>query len=166
MKRGGFTLVEFTMTAVILGIIALAGAPLIIAVNEGWITATTRSEFSESAKISMDRMVRLMRRTKDDKSVLIADNNIFKFINTEDNIITFDTSVTDLRLTVGNATEALASDVNSFSLVYYDENGLAIAAPKVSPSLTNIRRIQIDLVFSAEGEQLSFQCQVAPRRLQ
>jgi len=165
-KRKSFTAIELVMTAVILGIIAVAGAPLMIAVNEGWLTATVRNEFSENAKIAMDRMIRLARRIKDDDSIFIAEANVFQFLTTEDKIITFDRSGSSLRLAADGSTNELASDVSLLEFSYFDENGAAIAIPKVNPLATNIKRIQIDLVFSSGPEQLSFKSQVAPRRLQ
>ncbi|UCG35816.1 MAG: type II secretion system protein [Candidatus Omnitrophota bacterium] len=165
-KKKGFTLIELVMTAVILSIIALAGAPLMIAVNEGWLTSVRRNEFSESARIAMDRMVRLIRRVKDEDSVFIADSSIFQFINSEDNIITFDKSANILRLSVDDSTNDLAADVSLLEFTYFDKDGAIIAIPKVNPASTNVRRIQIDLVFSFGTEQLSFRSQVAPRRIQ
>lgn len=162
----GFSLIEYMMVVVIMGVIIAIGAPLVFEATDAWLLQSKRKEMSESAKIAMDRMAREIRRIQSRTSVATANSSSFRFTDIDGRDITFDTSSATLRRTENSAVNTLADNVNSFSLIYYDANGATIATPSVSPNKTNIRRIEINLTFSFGGTQLSFQSQVSPRRLQ
>lgn len=162
----GFSLIEYIMVVVIMGVIIAIGGPLVFEAVDAGLLQSKRKEMSESAKIAMDRMVREIRRIHGRTSVTTANGSSFRFTDIDGRDITFDISGTTLRRAENSSVNTLADNVNSFSLIYYDANGAVIATPSVNPSQTNIRRIEINLTFSFGGTQLSFQSQVSPRRLQ
>ena len=61
--------------------------------------------------------------------------------------------------------DILASDVQSLSFTYYDDNGSIIATPLVNPNETDIRRIDISFEFQSSGQTLYYKSQVRPRNL-
>jgi len=164
MKKS-FTLIELIMVMVLLAIIIAIGVPLLTASTEGWIIATQRDEMLESAKIAIVRMLREMRQIKDSTSILIASQGVFEFINTSDQTLKFSLSSNDLERTLNSTANTLAQNVSSLTFTYYDSAGSTIATPVVSPSETDIKRIQVDIVFSYGLTQLPIRSQVLPRRL-
>lgn len=165
-KKHAFSLIELVVVMIILGILVAIGAPLVFKVADAWVFQKQRKEMSESAKIGMDRMIREIRRIKDSMSVLTANSSTFQFIDIDDQNITLDLSGSSLRRTLAGSANILADNVSALSFIYYDENGIVIATPLVSPNATDIKRIQISLTFSLAGQGLSFQSQVVPRRLE
>lgn len=165
-NKKGFSLIEYIMVVVIMGVLIAIGAPLVFEAADAWLVQSKRKDMSESAKIAMDRITREIRRIQSKTSVTSASSSSFRFTDIDGRDITFDTSSSTLRRAENSAVNTLADNVNSFSLTYYDANGAAIAVPSVSPGQTNIKRIEINLIFSYGGTQLNFQSQVSPRRLQ
>ena len=164
-KRVAFTLIELIMAIVLLSIIMAIGVPLLTATTEGWVIATQRNEMLESAKIAIVRMTREMRQIKNLTSVLTASQGAFEFMNALDETISFSSSSNNLIRTLNSTENVLARNINSLSFTYYGSNGTEIITPVVNPSETDIRRIEINIVFSLGGTQLAIQSSVSPRRL-
>ncbi len=164
MKAKSFSLIEFIVVIVILGVIAGIGAPLMIETARGWLLNSQRKEMSESARIAIDRMIREIRQISSTTTITTANSSTFRFTDIDSNDITFDASGSTLRRTVGGTTNSLADNVDSLSFVYYDANGATITTPTVAPDETDIRRVEITLTFSLADTQLSVMSQVWPRR--
>lgn len=162
----GFTLIEFIISVAILGIIFAISARLLLEIADGWRLAGSRNEISETAKVAMGRMTREIRMVKDRTSVLTASGSVFQFIDANSNNIQFNVSSGRLLRTENGAANALADNVSSLSFTYYNSLDAAIPAPAVSPSSTDIRRIVVDITFSAGGAQLSFESGISLRRLE
>jgi type II secretory pathway pseudopilin PulG len=160
-----FTLIEFIIVIALLGITFAVTAPLMVAVVDAWHLATRRNDISESAKVAMDRMLREIRQIKSTTSVITANSSTFRFIDVNDNDITFNLSSGHLVRTVGATSNQLADNVSSLSFTYYNAGGSQVSTPQVSPNSTNISRIVIDLTFSFSGTQLALESAVNPRRL-
>jgi len=164
-NKAGFSLIEFIMVMVILGVIMAIGVPLVMQATEAWVFQSQRKEMSESAKVAIGRMVREIRLVRNKTSVATASSATFRFTDTDNRDITFGSSGASLQRTEDGSVNTLADNLSSLSFVYYDSGGATIATPLVSPDSTNIRRVEINLVFSLGGTILSFQSQVSPRRL-
>ncbi|MEI8350179.1 MAG: prepilin-type N-terminal cleavage/methylation domain-containing protein [Candidatus Omnitrophota bacterium] len=162
----GFTLLEIIIVVVLLGITFAVTAPLMFAVVDGWRLAVDRNTMSESANLAMDKMIREMRQIKSKASVITASGSTFRFIDINDNDITFNLSSGHLMRTIGATSNQLADNVSSLSFTYYNSAGAQIATPQVNPSDTDIKRVVIDLTFSLGGTQLALKSGVSPRRLQ
>lgn len=160
-KKAGFTLIEFIMVIVILGIMAGVGLPLMAEISQAWLLHKDTREIAESARIAIDRMMRDIRRAV---SITSADTANLQFTDIDISVITFDISSTTLRRTEAAATNALADNVDSLSFTYYDDSDAQIATPVVTPS--DIKRIEVDLTFSLGDTQFNIRSQVSPRRLQ
>ncbi|MEI8012419.1 MAG: type II secretion system protein [Candidatus Omnitrophota bacterium] len=164
-KNTAFTLIELVMVIVLVGIIFGVTAPLMLEVGRNWQLAQGRNELCESAKVAMDRMVREIRQVKDKTSVITATAVTFKFIDVDNNTITFSTASGHLMRTVGTTANQLADNVTAVSFTYYNASESVIASPSVNPSATNIARIVIGLTLSS-GSSLSLESGVVPRSLQ
>lgn len=156
-KRRAFSLIEFVMVIVIIGILVAIGVPLLMEAADAWLLQSQRKEMSESAKIAIDRMVREIRRAT---SITTAQAATLQFTDIDSQNITFTRSGATLQRTLAGTTNNLADNATSLTFAYYDASGNPTAV------LADIRRIQINLSFSLGGTQISLQSQVSPRRLQ
>lgn len=165
MGQKGFTIIEIILSIVILGIIAGIGLPIIAEIGESQIIANRRNDLAESGRLAIDRLVREIRRIKDDTSVVTANSTVFQFIDIDDNTISFSLSSGVLRRTYNGTANDLAGDAASFNISYYDQSGSLISSPAVSPSATDIRRVRLNLGLEISGSEMNFFCDVSPRRL-
>ena len=110
-------------------------------------------------------MIREIRQINNNTSVITANSSTFKFIDLNNNTITFNVSGGHLMRTVGAVSNQLADNVSALSFTYYNTNEAVIAIPQVSPASTDITRIVVDLTLSAQTS-LSCESGVSPRSLQ
>ena len=178
-----FTLVETIMVIVILGIIAAVGVPLILSASDALSFLTVRSEMAQSTDVAMSRILHEIRRIRDDQSIVAVGDIYTEFrffidINndgdgTNDIDIHYYRSGTDLmrveRDNIGSiiSSNSLASNVNSLTFTYYDENGGVLSPPTVGiGTTTDIDRIKILLTFQNGAYDFDCQSQVRPRNLE
>lgn len=164
-KNSAFSLIELVMVIVLVSIIFAVTAPLMLAIGSGWQLAQVRNELSASAMVAMDRMIREIRQVSNTTSVITASSSSFSFVEINGNTVTYNVSGGHLMRTVGATASQLADYVSALSFTYYNAAGTVIAVPLVSPSVTNITRIVIDLAFLS-GTSLSLESGVSPRNLQ
>jgi len=162
-NRAGFTLVEFVMAVVLLSIIAGVTAPLMVEISRSWQSTVARTNLSENGRIAIDRMSREIRMIKNQGSVITATSSSFQFVNSDNQTILFDRSVSSLRRTAAGVTNILADNASGLSFTYFDANDAVLPAPVVT---ADIRRIQIDLAFFSGANTLYIESGVSPRRLQ
>ena len=121
---------------------------------------------SESAKISLDRIIRELRQINNTTSVIAANSTNFQFIEIGGANVSFRLSGTTIQRIENSTANNLTENTNSLVFVYYYSNGTAITTPAVSPLATNIDRIDVNFTLSLGGAQLPFKSSVWPRRLQ
>jgi len=175
--RPGYTLIELVMVIILVGIMFLVTAPLMVEISRGWQIATIRTDMSESGMVAMDRMAREIRQVRDNVSVVTASASTFRFIDLNNNDITFSLSGNNLVRTVTAAgigvPNTLAANVSSLGFTYYNDAYTTVltsaSVPPISYGLgtaTNIKSIVVGLTFLNSGTTLSLQDGVYPRRLQ
>lgn len=157
----GFTLIELIAVIVILGVVAGLGSSLLVEIVDAWALYKDQRELAESATMSMDRMVREIRRAV---SISSADDSDLQFMVIGGDSISFDLSGTTLRRTLNGTANGLAANVDSLTFTYYDISDLPLPTPVATPS--DIRRIAAALTLSSGGARLETSSQVSPRRLQ
>jgi len=163
MYKKTFTLVETIIVIVVLGIIAGVGTASMLGAADALAFLTVRADMDQSADVVMSRMLTEMRRLKDDLSVH-GDTNLtqFRFTDIDDRDINYYLSGNSLM----RNTDILADDVDSITFTYYDDNGNILNPPAVGiGTLTDIRRIQINLVLQKGTYILSYESEVRPRNL-
>lgn len=164
LKKNGFTLIETVVVILIMGIIAAIGVPLLLEATEAMSFLTVRPDLTQSADVALSRMSREIRRLRDDISISVATASQFAFYDIDNVLISYSRiGVNLMRNTL--TTDILASNINSLIFTYYDDDGNVLANPTVGiGTLTNIRRIEITLVFQS-GFSYSFRSQIRPPNL-
>ncbi|MCX5710063.1 MAG: hypothetical protein NT088_04980 [Candidatus Omnitrophica bacterium] len=146
---------------IVTAIIAAIGVPLLLETVNAW---SFNSKFQDNAVscavVAMNRMSRDIRRLKNDASVTTANGTTFAFTDTNNNAISYSKSGTVLM----RNSDGLADNISSLTFTYYDDNGLTIGSPTVSPN-TNIRRVEVDYAILAGTNTLNFNFQVRPQNL-
>lgn len=166
LKKQGFSIIEFIVVIIILGILSGVGINFMLEVGRARLFQWQRKEISESAKIAIDRMSREIRRINSKTSVYTATSSAFRFIDIDSSDVTYDLSGSSLRRNQGGTINVLADNVSALTFTYYNSSGAAIVIPVVNPGQTDIRMIQIDINFTYNDQQFKIRSQVTPRRLQ
>lgn len=160
-KRGAVTLIELIMVITIVGILTTAASMYIKETIGLWRFVTSRSEVTAQVRTALLRMGREIRQLQDDLSVYTATAARFRFDDINANNIDYQLSGSNLM----RNTDILANGVSGLSFTYYDADNNAIAAPLVSPSNTDIRRINISLSIQSGTQTKTLSLQVYPRNL-
>jgi len=162
--KNGFTLIELIIVITIIGIITGVVGFVLFGAVDAWTFKFNRSDILSDGRPAMNRMVREIREIRDNDSVATASSSEFRFTNVDNVDITYNLSSTDLNRTANGVTNTLAEDVSGLTFTYYDScaSGATPIAPTVGTD-TNIRRVQIDLTLTKNGENLYVQSQSVPR---
>ncbi|OGX31978.1 MAG: hypothetical protein A3D27_01995 [Omnitrophica WOR_2 bacterium RIFCSPHIGHO2_02_FULL_46_37] len=160
-KAKAVTLIELIMAITIVGILTTAASMYIKETIDLWRFVTFRSEVAAQVRTALIRMGREIRQLKDALSVYTATAGRFRFDDINANNIDYQLSGSNL---MRNA-DILAGGVSGLSFTYYDADNNAITAPLVSPSNTDIRRINISLSIQSGTQSKTLTTQVYPRNL-
>lgn len=163
--KKSFTLIEFVMVVVLVGIVCGLGFPLLIAIADSYVFQAQRAESLEGGQIALSRLIRELRDIKDPASILVADNANIEFIDSFDRQISYGLSGQNLVRTVNGTAYNLTQKVNNVLFNYYDANGAVLNAPVVAPSQTDIGSIEVFLELAA-NPSFNLTTRVGPRRLQ
>ena len=163
MSKHGFTLIELIIVITIIAIITGVVGYILLGAVDAWTFKFNRNDLLWDGRLAVNRIVREIRQIKDTTSVTTANASQFRFIDVDDVDITYSLSSTDLNRTEDGTANVLAEDVSSMGFSYYDSNGDTISTPTVSPSATDIRRVQIDLTLRKSGENVYVQSESTPR---
>lgn len=167
-NKKGFTLVEMIVVIIIVGIIAAIGVVLILSAADALSFLTVRTDMGQSADVGLSRMSQEIRRIKDDTSIYLANQGLFAFIDVDGALIAYGKVGSDLVRYPGMPTpDILSSNVNSLIFTYYDDDGNVLADPTYGLGvLTNIRRIEVSLVFQiGSSYTFNYNSQIRPRNL-
>jgi len=158
-----FTLIEIVMVIVVMSIIAAIGVPLILSAADAISFLTVRVDLTQSADVSMSRMSTEIRRLRDGQSINTATSSQFRFFDVDDTDIDYTLNGTDLM----RNTDILASNVDTLTFTYYDENGAVLSPPTVGIGTdTDIDRVEIFMTFVNGSYGFDYQSQVRLRNLE
>lgn len=164
----GFTLIEMIIVIVLISILLGTGIPLLTNLSKSFQFAIGRKDLSESAGAALRRMNREIRRLKNAKNAVTATSSTYRFIDIDNNDIQYSLSGTTLQRTINSSTSPLAENVTSLSFVYYgynsdpEDDDTPITTPIVSPSSTDIYRIEINITMNNSGNTIYYTTQVRP----
>lgn len=135
MSRRGFTLIEATVTTVVLSVIAVAVLPVINGATEAFSAASTAERMVDDTSYALDRVLRLLREAPPGEDV-----GTIGVISLEDDAVIFSDG-TGCRLngdslelrTLAGAWNELCPDVSAFELRAMDAGGVDASA---TPGLT------------------------------
>lgn len=163
----GFTLIEILISIILVSILAGLSAPLMSFTIEAIDFHFARMDMDQSSNLAMARLSREIRRIRDDASVVSATAAQFEFVNLDGNQIRYTQAVNSITRTENAGVAAsLADHVQSLTFTYYDDSNAVIGAPLTGLGInTNIRRVQIHILFQDGTETLPIELQVQPRNL-
>jgi len=138
-KKRGFTLIEIVIAITLAGLLGLAFSHLIGAGMNAWFLLKTQNALVTEANSSMQRMVREIKRTKDNgASIITYDPTQYKFVDIDDNPIDYQKEGTNLNRNDKVLLNNLAS-ADGLAFVYLDRNGA------VTGTKSQIQTVQITL---------------------
>lgn len=156
-KKNGFTLIELVIVIATVGIISTIIGSMLLGVVDAWTFKFDRNDLLSDGRIAINRMTREIRTVKTSTSVTTASTTQFRFTDTGNKDITYSLSSTNLNRTEDGTANLIAENISSAAFTYYDTNGNTIAAPLVSPSSTDIRRVRINLTLTKNGQNVYLQ---------
>lgn len=168
-KSTGFTLIELIMSLTIIGIMAILTAPLLAVSVDAVNLKMSQSDINELTQLSLAKMTRDIRRLRDIQSIQTATATDLIFLDKSNNTIRYFFNGTNLLYDLNSAgSQTLANNLQSggSAFTYYDQSGAVIGTPTVGLLIdSNIRRVQIKLVFLINGQAYPVQTQVRLRNV-
>jgi prepilin-type N-terminal cleavage/methylation domain-containing protein len=159
-KKHGFTLIEFIMVIVILGIIAAMSSSLLSIGVTNFITGANIVNANWQGQIAIQRMTRDITLVRSSPDITTATASTFAFTDVFNNTISYTLTGSNLTLTYnGGTAQTLAAGVNSLTFSYFDNNGVSTAV------LANINYVRIALNITQLGENYTLTTSVGPRNL-
>ncbi len=146
-----FTLIELIASMVIIGVVAVAAAPLIGAASDNFVKSSDNRDASERLSHAMNRIVRLLRAApptapgSGQPDITVATTTNIEFADGSE----LQLLNTTLWLTpAGGAASPLCTDVTAFQIMYFaeDSNTKSMGAPATT------QRFQITL--ASGGQEL------------
>jgi len=153
----GFTLVELVIVIVVISIAGLLLAGMFREAIGTYRFVDVQSDLLQQARFAEERVSREFRRVRDRASVTTAAARTFAFVDKNAVPIVVSWSGTkgaDLVFTKNGVAQTLAVGVDSLAFSYFKEDGTA-AAPVVSPSDTDIRRVTVYLRLAKAGQSVT-----------
>lgn len=141
-KTLGFTLIEMVISMVLVGLVAVAIAPMIYQSIEGALIAKDRSTLDWSARESLMRLGRELYAVRS-QSITTANATTFTFTSNLGEAVTYSYDAAGDQLL--RNTDVLAKNLTSFAFTYYDATGAVTAVE------SNIRFIAATAQFSVNG---------------
>lgn len=168
-SKKGFTLIEMVVSITIVSIIAGIAAPLLAVMVQAMVLHMDRIDLNEASEFTVSRMSREIRRLRDDESVVTATAAEYEFVDIDGRSIRYHQTGSDLLRQVDGGADAVLADnlqAGSLGLVYYDDQGNTLGAPLAGlGTATDLRRVEINMVFAEGAETLPVTVTVRPRNL-
>ena len=160
-RRRAFTLIESLATVAVLATLGSIASFLILDSVDGYTEAATSAQLHAELSIAMDRAMREVRKIEPDSgasgvapnitNVNAADNNI-QWTDSDSDAYSLYLSGSDLMLEVdGGGAAVLMSDVTVFTVLTYDEDDGALAAPLSGAACDDIRRVALNMTVQRNG---------------
>jgi prepilin-type N-terminal cleavage/methylation domain-containing protein len=166
-RRGrGFTLVEAIASIVIIGIVGLVASRLVVTASAAIEGTARRAELSGMLNAAMERAMIELRNIDAAAGVPVitspSTSSISFTVGGSSRQLSH--SGTTVSLTGAAASgAALATDVTTFTLTYYDRDNATIASP--AASISSIRSIQLTMTATRGGVSETLRSRVFIRSL-
>jgi prepilin-type N-terminal cleavage/methylation domain-containing protein len=151
-KTKGFTLVEFLMVTVLIGILFSMGANIL---SEGFNSYQKSSSILSADAQGTLAMYRLVKELRTTAAISSATSTALTITDSSNTSITYQKSGSSLL----RNSQILADNVNSLTFTYYDDNGA------VTATTSSIRYIKITLNLINQGTNLTFLASVNLRNV-
>lgn len=164
----GITLVELTMTLVIVAIIVGIIGPIFAVTIDAYDLKLKRENLREQSNYVMTRLPREIRRVRSMKDVLTATSSTFEFVDNDENTIRYRLVGSEIMRQLNGGAEIVFADhvtLFTFTYFYFADNDMqtAITTPVTgSGTPTDIQMIDVAVEFTDGSEILSMSTQVRP----
>lgn len=153
MKKG-FTLIELIITIALFSILAISVFWTFMVGLRVWDSGKNRADVRQEGNLAIEIMTRELSQAS---SITIADSDKVKFsadLNDDGEIesITLNVGGSNLNRTVEDVAVALAKNVSTLQLAYYDFNNNLLDVPVAAGQRADIRLITIVLTMN-KGEE-------------
>ncbi len=155
-----FTIIELIMVIVITGIISGITAMLMLEVMKVYSFVTVREVILSDGELAMGRMSREIRQIEDAESIYTADAQEIDF---EDAYLERIKFWLDSNTIKRNSDVLVSSDLTTLQFQYRDKDNNLLSTPV--GTMSDIKRIQINLTLKNGDEEIALQSQVYPRNL-
>lgn len=157
-KQLGFSLIEFIIVIVILGILIGTSTLLLSQGFNSYLASEDLLDANSQGEIAMQRMARdiAMIRSPNDVTIAAANQLAFTDINNDD--IMYSLSGTNLIITKNTVGQILARGVNSLTFLYYGADGN-------TPPTSNTGYVRIVLNITQNNVNYSLTTSVYARNL-
>ena len=152
----GFTLVEFIIVIVLMGIISAIASVTLSQGFHSFFASQNVIDADWQARYALERMSREIRIVRSLSDITTASSAQFSFNDINGNAITYNLSGTSLM----RNTQILADGVQSVTFTYFDKTGASTAI------LANIRYITISLNITLNNTNFTISTSVNTRDLQ
>lgn len=155
VSTGGFTLIEATLTLVLLSLIGLTSA--YVTTEAAMVQSRTepRLEASYRARLACEWLQRDIRDLVDPASITVFTPTALEFLDPSGNVVSYAYSAGDLT----RNGDLLASGLTTFGLRYWRANGSPASAPN------ELRLVELDLVVQVGTQKEVAHVIVFPRSL-
>ena len=155
-----FTIIELIMVIVIVGIIAGITAMLMLEVMKVYSFVTVREVVLSDGELAMGRMSREIRQIEDAQSIYTADDEEIDFEDAYLERIRFWLDSNTLKR---NNDGLVSSDLTTLQFQYRDKDNNLLSTPV--GTMSDIKRIHINLTIKKGDEEIALQSQIYPRNL-
>lgn len=172
MNQKGVTLIELTLSIVLIGIIAYAVTNTFVYSSRSVLTANSARDATQMGRLAMDRMVREIRNVQSNRCISAATNRTFTFVDGDNNTIGFNWSgVAGAALirTLNGTPNTMLDQVNNLVLTYYKNDATVVGTPVTcgtpcSPTCgaTDLWSVNIDLTTQSGAQTVALRSQVHP----
>ena len=159
-EEKGFTLIEMILVIVLLAIIGAALAAAFLPGMQTYLAVDFRKEAIQNARTAMQRVLKDTREAQTFAACggLCVPTNTMTFTNVLNSAVTFDWAGTAQDPLTRNG-NVLASNVDDFTVTFYDQAGLEPADE------TLIWRVRVDLRVTVGDQIVDLRSEVFPRNL-
>jgi len=157
-KQSGFSLIEFVIVIVILGLLAAMSSILLSQGFGAYSNSSDMLDANSQGEFAMQRMSRDIQMIRSSTDVTVAGTNQLSFIDINNNTVSYSISGTNLICTRNGNAETLASGVNNLSFTYYGSDGN-------TPPISNAGYVRIALTITQNNVNYTLTTSVYPRNL-
>lgn len=157
-QQSGFSLIEFVIVIVILGLLAAMSALLLSQGFGAYLNSANMLDANSQGGLAIQRMSRDIQMIRSPADVTIATTNQLSFTDINNNTVAYSISGNNLILTRNGSAQTLATGVNNLTLTYYGANGM-------TPPSTNAGYVKIALNITQNNVNYTLTTSVYPRNL-
>ncbi len=150
----GFTLIELIVVIVLMGILAVAVAPVLLTGVQAFHTTSASIDTLSKLRYAMVRMVREIREVRRnpantaDYDIATMTATTLAFTKTDGNAVTISSAAPDVMLAYSTpaASAVLTDELSSLAFSYYKIDGVTPAT-----GVTDVAFVRIDLTLTQNG---------------